>query len=58
MGILAKFWDKVTGTERVKVRARNKKGHYVADDKSTPNVNEAYTIKRVKKKKSFTDNSG
>jgi len=58
MGIFAKFWDKVTGTERVKVRARNKKGHYVADDKSTPNVNEAYTTKRVKKKKSFTDNSG
>ena len=59
MGILAKFWDKVTGTERVKVRARNKKGHYVADDKSTPNINEAYTTKRVKKKKkSFTDNSG
>ena len=58
MGILAKFWDKVTGTERVRVRARNKKGHYVADDKSTPDVNEAYTIKRVKKKKNFTDNSG
>ena len=58
MGILAKFWDKVTGTERVKIRARNKKGHYVADDKSTPDVNEAYTTKRVKKKKSFTDNSG
>jgi len=58
MGIFAKFWDKVTGTERVKVRARNKKGHYVADDKSTPDVNEAYTTKRVKKKKSFTDNSG
>jgi len=58
MGILAKFWDKVTGTERVKVRARNKRGHYVADDKSTPDVNEAYTTKRVKKKKSFTDNSG
>jgi sterol desaturase/sphingolipid hydroxylase (fatty acid hydroxylase superfamily) len=56
MGIFAKFWDKVTGTERVKVRARNKKGHYVADDKSTPNVNEAYTTKRVKKK-SFTDKS-
>jgi len=58
MGIFAKFWDKVTGTERVKVRARNKKGHYVADDKSTPDVNEAYTTKRVKKKKSFADNSG
>ncbi len=51
MGILSKFWDKVTGTEKVKVRSRNKKGHYVADDKSTPNVNEAYTTKRVKKKK-------
>ncbi len=58
MSIFAKFWDKVTGTERVKVRARNKKGHYVADDKSTPDVNEAYTTKRVKKKKNFTDNSG
>ena len=50
MGILSKFWDKVTGTEKVKVRSRNKKGHYVADDKSTPDVNEAYTTKRVKKK--------
>ena len=51
MGILSKFWDKVTGTEKVQVRSRNKKGHYVADDKSTPNVNEAYTTKKVKKKK-------
>ena len=50
MGILSKFWDKVTNTERVEVRSRNKKGHYVADDKSTPDVNEAYTTKRVKKK--------
>ena len=25
------------------VRARNKKGRYVADDPSTPDVNEAYT---------------
>ena len=51
MGILSKFWDKVTGTEKVKVRSRNKKGHYVADDKSTPDVNEAWTTKRVKKSK-------
>lgn len=58
MGIFSKLWDKMTGIEKVKVRARNKKGHYVADDKSTPDVNEAYTIKRVKKKKTFTDNSG
>jgi len=58
MGILSKFWDKVTGTEKVKVRSRNKKGHYVADDKSTPDVNEAYTTKRVKKTKITTDNIG
>jgi hypothetical protein len=35
----------------VQVRARNDKGRYVADDKSTPDVNEAYTTKRVKKTK-------
>jgi sterol desaturase/sphingolipid hydroxylase (fatty acid hydroxylase superfamily) len=55
MGILSKFWDKITGTEKVKVRSRNKKGHYVADDKSTPNVNEAYTTKRVKRKSKIYD---
>ena len=55
MGIFSKFWDKVTGTEKVKVRSRNKKGHYVADDKSTPNVNEAYTTKRVKRKSKIYD---
>jgi len=61
MGIFSKLWDKVTGTEKVKVRARNKKGHYVADDKSTPDVNEAYTTKRVNKRgrpKKFYDNTG
>jgi len=58
MGILSKFWDKVTNTERVEVRSRNKKGHYVADDKSTPDVNEAYTTKRVKKKTINRDNIG
>jgi len=59
MGILSKFWDKITGTQKVEVRARNKKGHYVADDKSTPNVNEAYTTKRVKKKTKINiDNTG
>jgi len=51
MSFFKNLWNKVTGTETVKVRARNKKGHYVADDKSTPNVNEAYTTKRVKKSK-------
>jgi hypothetical protein len=51
MGWLNKIWGAITNTEQVQVRARNKKGHYVADDKSTPDVNEAYTTKRVKKKK-------
>ncbi len=36
--------------ETVRVRARTKKGRFVADDKSTPDVNEAYTT--VKKKTS------
>ena len=31
------------------VRARNKKGRYVADDPNTPDINEAYT--RVPKKR-------
>lgn len=51
MKFLSNLWDKITGTERVQVRSRNKKGRYVADDKSTPDVNEAYTTKRVKKSK-------
>ena len=49
------FWKKVvdfwTGTERKKVRARDEEGQFVADDKSTPDVNEAYTEVRVKKTK-------
>tara|TARA_B100001057_G_C22266487_1_gene725284 strand:+ start:187 stop:429 length:243 start_codon:yes stop_codon:yes gene_type:complete len=32
-------------------RARNSKGHYVADDKSTPNVNEAYVDGKTPAKK-------
>ena len=49
MSWLTIFVDFFTGTEKKKVRARNDKGHYVADDKSTPDVNEAYTTKRVLK---------
>ena len=43
----------INTTERI--RARNVKGRYVGDDKSTPDVNEAYVTvprkKRTKKKK-------
>ena len=52
MKFFSNLWDKVTGTEKVKVRARNKKGHYVADDKSTPDVNEAYVGRKAPAKKS------
>ena len=38
------------GYETVTVRAKNAKGRFVADDKSTPDVNEAYVTKTVKKK--------
>jgi len=47
------FWkrmiDAITGTERKTVRARDEDGKFVADDKSTPDVNEAYEEVRVKK---------
>jgi|TARA_R100001126_G_C4808930_1_gene140868 hypothetical protein len=33
------------------VRARDKKGHYVADDPSTPDINEAYVGGKAPKKK-------
>ena len=33
------------GTETERVRARNEKGHYIKDDPSTPDVNEAWTTK-------------
>jgi len=49
------IWKKVvdfwTGTERKTVRARDEEGQFVADDKSTPDVNEAYEEVRVKKNK-------
>ena len=34
-----------------KTRARNKKGHFIADDPSTPHINEAYGEKPKNTKK-------
>ena len=53
MAIDLSKWFKETflGIEEKTVRARNKKGKYVGDDKSTPNVNEAYTTVNVRKDK-------
>ena len=49
------WWTKVvdywTNTEKKKDRGRTKKGQYVADDPSTPDVDEAYTTVRVQKEK-------
>jgi len=63
MNFIKNFWNNFTGTEEVIVRSRTAKGEFVADDKSTPDVNEAYTTKRVKKKvvkptRITTDNIG
>jgi len=47
---------KVTPKSKVKkdgleiVRARDENGHFIADDPSTPDVNEAYVVKTKKKK--------
>ena len=49
MGLFRSVINFFTGTEDVTVRNRDKKGQYVADDKSTPHKNEAY--KTVRKKK-------
>ena len=38
------------GYETVTVRAKDENGRFVADDKSTPDVNEAYETKTRKKK--------
>ena len=47
------WWKKVvdywTGSERIKVRARDEDGRFIGDDESTPDINEAYVEKRVKK---------
>tara|TARA_R100001143_G_C3346311_1_gene126978 strand:- start:935 stop:1144 length:210 start_codon:yes stop_codon:yes gene_type:complete len=44
-------WQTVRGVEEKTVRARTTKGQYKADDKSTPDVNEAYKTVEVKKKR-------
>ena len=52
MGWWTKVVDFWTNTEEVKVRSKDKKGRYIADDKSTPDVNEAYTKVRKKRGRS------
>tara|TARA_B100000945_G_scaffold238667_1_gene194810 strand:- start:463 stop:681 length:219 start_codon:yes stop_codon:yes gene_type:complete len=50
--IVDDIWEMVFGTERrpKPKRARTKKGTYRADDKSTPDVNEAYVGGKAPKK--------
>tara|TARA_A100001201_G_C4014875_1_gene178763 strand:- start:60 stop:269 length:210 start_codon:yes stop_codon:yes gene_type:complete len=51
IGLTDWFKTKFLGYEEVKVRARNKKGHFVKDDPKTKK-NEAYkTVTRKRKKK-------
>jgi DNA-binding transcriptional regulator YhcF (GntR family) len=48
---IKKVWQSMRGVEEKTVRARTKKGTFVADDKATPEVNEAYKTVEVKKKR-------
>jgi len=49
IGLSKWFKETFLGIEEKTVRSRNKKGKYVGDDKSTPNVNEAFTTVNVRK---------
>ena len=49
IGLSKWFKETFLGIEEKTVRSRDKKGQYVGDDKSTPNVNEAYTTINVSK---------
>ena len=49
MNWLKKMWQNVRGVEEKTVRSRTEDGKFVADDKSNPDVNEAYTTVEVEK---------
>ena len=49
IGLSKWFKETFLGIEEKTVRSRDKDGKYVGDDKSTPNVNEAYTTVNVRK---------
>ena len=49
IGLSKWFKETFLGIEEKIVRARDKDGKYVGDDKSTPDVNEAYTTVNVSK---------
>ena len=49
IGLSKWFKETFLGIEEKIIRSRDKKGKYVGDDKSTPNVNEAYTTVNVRK---------
>ena len=49
MGLFRSVVNFFTNSEDVTVRNRDDKGKFVADDKSTPNKNEAYKTVRQKK---------
>jgi len=49
IGLSKWFKETFLGLEEKTVRSRDKDGKYVGDDKSTPNVNEAYTTVNVRK---------
>ena len=51
IGLTKWFKETFLGIEEKEVRNRTKKGRYIADDKSTKDINEAYRTINIKKKK-------
>ena len=49
IGLSKWFKETFLGLEEKIVRARDEDGKYVGDDKSTPDINKAYTTVSVKK---------
>ena len=49
IGLSKWFKETFLGIEEKTVRSRDKDGKYVGDDKSTPNINEAFTTVNVRK---------
>tara|TARA_R110000765_G_scaffold119200_1_gene214030 strand:+ start:260 stop:442 length:183 start_codon:yes stop_codon:yes gene_type:complete len=51
MNWIKNIWNRLSNTEEKLVRTRTAKGRFIADNKSTKNVNEAYKTVKVSKKR-------
>ena len=42
--VLTATKEALSKSRKTEIRARNEKGHFIADDKSTPDINESYEL--------------